>query len=124
MSIDAATGLVTWSNPVAGQHSVVVGVNDGQIGTSQGFTLTAKVNQLPVIRSTKPPTVATPGEVYRYDVIATDPDGGKLTYRLDQASLDKGITIDELGRLRWTPTNTQVGNHNIHSAIIKLRFFL
>ena len=68
-------------------------------------------------RSTTPPITATPGKLYAYDVQATDPDGGKLVYTLDQTSLNKGMTLDELGRLRWTPTTAQVGAHAVTLTI-------
>jgi hypothetical protein len=67
---------------LTGTFKVVVGVNDGNLGAAQGFTLTARTNQLPVISSTNPPTGAIPGVEYAYDAIARDPDGGKLTYAI------------------------------------------
>jgi len=36
---------------------------------------------------------------------------------LDADSLGKGITIDQHGRLRWTPTETHVGSHNIQILV-------
>ncbi|WP_206758273.1 putative Ig domain-containing protein [Nostoc sp. FACHB-190] len=113
ITIDAATGLLTWQNPVAGNYRIVVGaVDDGGLGAAQGFTLTARANNAPVIRST-PVLTATPGSAYGYDIIASDVDGDRLTYTLDQASLNKGITLDTLGRLRWNPTTSNVGTHRI-----------
>ncbi len=70
-----------------------------------------------MIRSTNPPTGAIPGVAYRYDIQATDPDGGILTYSLDPASQAKGITLDESGRLSWTPSNSQTGIHAITLTI-------
>jgi RHS repeat-associated protein len=113
MSINATTGLLTWTNPVAGNYQVVVGaVDKGGLAAAQRFTLTARANNAPVINSTAV-TTATPGSAYSYDVVATDVDGDRLTYTLDQVSLNKGMTIDALGRLRWTPTTSNVGTHNI-----------
>ncbi|MEJ1929429.1 putative Ig domain-containing protein [Nostoc sp. NIES-2111] len=113
MNIDAATGLLTWANPVAGNYRVVVGAVDaGGLGAAQGFSLTARANNAPVIRST-PMLTATPGSAYAYDVIAADVDGDRLTYTLDQVSVNKGITLDALGRLRWNPTVSNVGTHRI-----------
>ncbi len=65
-----------------------------------------------MIRST-PVLTATPGSAYAYDIVASDVDGDRLTYTLDQASLNKGITLDALGRLRWNPTTSNVGTHRI-----------
>ncbi len=113
ITIDPTTGLLTWANPVAGNYKIVVGAVDAAgLGAAQGFTLTARVNNAPVIRST-PVLTATPGSTYAYDVIATDADSDRLTYSLDQTSRDLGMTLDALGRLRWTPTTGNVGNHHV-----------
>ncbi|WP_397330342.1 RHS repeat-associated core domain-containing protein [Nostoc sp. FACHB-190] len=113
ITIDSTTGLLTWNNPVAGNYRIVVGaVDDGGLGAAQGFNLTARVNNAPFIRS-NPVLTATPGSAYAYDVIAADVDGDRLTYTLDQASRDKGITLDILGRLRWNPTVSNIGTHRI-----------
>ncbi|MBD2491385.1 Ig-like domain-containing protein [Aulosira sp. FACHB-615] len=113
ITIDANTGLLTWQNPVAGNYRIVVGAVDaGGLGAAQGFNLTARANNAPVIRS-NPVLTATPGSAYAYDIIAADVDGDRLTYTLDQASLNKGITLDTLGRLRWNPTVSNVGTHRI-----------
>ncbi|OPF18912.1 hypothetical protein B1L04_05655 [Microcystis aeruginosa KW] len=118
MTINANTGLVQWNTPITGNYKVVVAAFDSQgLGVTQGYTLAAKVNSLPVIRSTNPPTGAIPGVAYRYDIQATDPDGGILTYSLDPASQAKGITLDESGRLSWTPSNSQTGIHAITLTI-------
>jgi YD repeat-containing protein len=118
IAIDSNTGLVTWNSPNAGTYRVVIGaVDEGGLGAAQGFTLTARANQLPIISSDTPPTRAVPNVAYVYDVKASDPDGGGLQYRLDPTSLALGITIDELGRLRWTPTASQVGNHPVTMTI-------
>ncbi|MDM9580198.1 putative Ig domain-containing protein [Nostoc sp. GT001] len=113
ISIDSTTGLLTWANPVAGNYKIVVGAVDAAgLGAAQGFTLTARVNNAPVIRST-PVLTATPGSTYSYDVIASDADGDRLSYTLDQTSRDLGMTLDTLGRLRWTPTTNNVGSHTV-----------
>ncbi|WP_414573235.1 putative Ig domain-containing protein [Nostoc sp. CCY 9925] len=113
ISIDSTTGLLTWANPVAGNYKIVVGAVDAAgLGAAQGFALTARVNNAPVIRST-PMLTATPGSTYSYDVIASDADGDRLSYTLDQASRDLGMTLDTLGRLRWTPTTNNVGSHTV-----------
>jgi hypothetical protein len=105
MSIDAVTGLVTWTAPVVGTYTIAVGALDaGGLGVAQEFTLTARVNGLPVIQS--PPSLSvTPGQAYRYDVIARDPEGGRLTYTLDATSIGKGMSLEYLGRLTWTPNS-------------------
>ena len=119
MIIDPVTGAISWNSPVLGQHQVVVGVRDGQAGVAQGYTLTVRQNQAPVINTSNPPNpTATPGEEYRYDVPAFDPNGDPLAYSLDPTSEEKGITIDELGRLRWTPEIEDAGNQSVTVTII------
>ena len=118
MAIDANTGLVQWTTPITGNYNIVVAAFDPEgLGVTQGYTLTAKINSLPVIRSTTPPSGAIPGVPYRYDIQASDPDGGALTYSLDADSQGKGITVDERGRLSWTPSVSQAGTHVITLSI-------
>jgi RHS repeat-associated protein len=117
VQINLTTGLLTWASPAAGQYQIVVGAVDaGGLGAAQRFTLTARNNSNPVINSTAPSTV-TPGSIYAYDVKAVDADGDNLTYSLDSASLGKGITVDALGRLRFHPTTTNVGNNTINVTV-------
>ncbi|KYC37630.1 hypothetical protein WA1_39905 [Scytonema hofmannii PCC 7110] len=113
IEINPNTGLLTWNNPIAGSYQIVVGAVDthGE-GAAQGFTLTARANNTPVIQS-HPVLSATPGSTYAYDVRTTDVDGDKLSYSKDTASLNKGITLDNLGRLRWTPNTSNVGSHHV-----------
>jgi len=119
VTIDAETGELTWTEPVLGNHQVVVGVTDGALGAAQGFTLTVQEDLAPVFDPTVvPPAEAVPDQLYRYDVQAFDPNGGPLTYRLDDTSADLGMTLDELGRLRWTPTDADVGNHSVTIEVV------
>lgn len=117
MEIDATTGQVTWTTPIVGKHRVVVGVEDSRgLGTAQSFTLTARANGAPVLQST-PVETATAGARYRYDLRAVDPDGDRLAYSLDAASIAKGIQLDALGRLQWSPTVEQIGTHAVAVTI-------
>lgn len=60
---------------------------------------------------TTPVTFAYPNEQYEYDVEARDPDGDAITYTLNQASLDRGMTINPTnGLIKWTPANSDSGN--------------
>jgi large repetitive protein len=113
MAIDPITGEVTWQTPILGSHSIVVGASDGTLGAAQGFTLTVLENRDPVLGSTAPAATAQPGVLYRYDVTATDPEGQALTYKLDEASLARGMTLDAEGRLRWMPTDEDAGTHTV-----------
>jgi YD repeat-containing protein len=113
MAIDSATGLITWDSPVVGNAQVVVSVTDAEgLGVAQGFTLVTKANTVPTISSTSPTRVLV-GGTYRYDVVARDLDGDALTYKLDQASLQLGMRIDNLGRIAWQPGLTQMGTRAV-----------
>jgi len=68
-------------------------------------------NGAPQITST-PPTTATVGVAYSYDVDATDPNGDTLTYALTQAP--SGMTINAAtGLIAWVPTSGQTGNQGV-----------
>ncbi len=116
MSIDPATGLVTWTPAIAqvGSHGVTVRAGDGKGGfATQSYTLTvsAPANNPPSIDST-PVTSATEGAVYSYDVDASDADGDTLTYSL--ATAPAGMSIDSAnGLISWTPTTAQVGSQSV-----------
>lgn len=118
VQIDAQTGLLSWATPEVGTYKIVVGAVDRLgLGAAQGFTLTVRTNQAPVIESIAP-TEATLGRAYRYDVIARDQDGDALKYALDDASIAKGIKIDNLGRIVWNPTTAQSGQHLVRLTVI------
>jgi large repetitive protein len=105
LTIDFTTGLLRWDNPTIGQQPIVVGVRDAQgLGAAQSFTLNVRNNQAPTIQS-QAITTATPGSPYVYDVIARDPEGDRLSYALNPEALNQGLTIDSLGRMRWTPSS-------------------
>ncbi len=116
MTIDAATGLVSWTPTFdqAGSHAVTVRVTDsGGLSDDQSFVVAvANVDRAPAITSVAP-TDATEGQLYRYDVEASDPDAGdSLTFSLDTAPA--GMVIDGVtGIVEWTPGNGQAGNHDV-----------
>lgn len=60
----------------------------------------------PVINS-MPPIVAMQGVSYSYQVVATDPDGDSIFYKLD--SYPSGMTISETGLISWVPSSSHVG---------------
>ena len=74
-----------------------------------GCFLTPPTNHAPNITSTEV-TTATVGEVYSYDVEATDPDGDTLIYTLTAKPPD--MTIDSVtGVINWTPDT--IGDYDI-----------
>jgi large repetitive protein len=86
MTIDS-NGLITWDNPILGNHSVAIKVTDNA-GNSvgQGYKLTARSHQAPTI-NVNPITQVTIGNTYRYDIIATDADKEPLTYTLNPEAI-------------------------------------
>ncbi len=57
--------------------------------------------------TTLPPTSAFAGQLYSYDVNATDQNGDPITFEVQGPA---GMTIDPAsGLIQWTPTDAQVG---------------
>ncbi|MBL8287839.1 MAG: putative Ig domain-containing protein [Rubrivivax sp.] len=115
MSIDAASGAITWT-PAAqqtGAQAVTVRAADaGGLATTQVFSVAVgAANVAPQITSA-PVTAATTGQPYSYLVVAADPDGDPLAYSLLQGPA--GMTLDAAsGLLGWTPTAAQAGSHAV-----------
>ncbi|MCC7263677.1 MAG: DUF1565 domain-containing protein [Candidatus Latescibacteria bacterium] len=104
------SGLVTWTPIQAqvGSDTVEVSLSDTKgATTAHRFIVTVRnTNDRPVITS-QPDTLAAEDAIYAYDLAATDPDPGEtLTYRLTQNP--SGMTMTTQGKVRWTPTQTQV----------------
>jgi FtsP/CotA-like multicopper oxidase with cupredoxin domain len=113
MLINATSGLITWTptSRQVGQQEVMVQVADPKLLTAtQPFTITVVpgTNVAPVITST-PITTAAELVPYRYQVIATDVNGGRLTYRLTTGPT--GMTIDaNSGLITWLPNSSAAGS--------------
>ena len=109
--------ILRWS-PIAsqrGEQQVTVEAIDALgAATAQSFTLLVTdslPNRAPVITS-MPGFTAEPDKPYRYQVQATDPEGGALTFVLEDAP--DGVSLDPTtGLLEWTPTPAQIGLANI-----------
>ncbi len=118
MTIDAATGVLTWTPTAAqlGNFPVSVQVSDGRGGSAtQSFTVVSVAN-----RPNRPPVFTSAavvdvelGTTYRYDANAADPDADPLTFALG-AGAPAGMTIDAAtGVIVWTPAASQLG----HAAV-------
>ena len=99
--------------PVAGVAQISLG--DGQSATAHFGTKlapTGQPNQNPVIHSNPPSVGAQVDTTWRYEVIASDPDGDVIEF--DAPVAPNGFVIDsETGVVVWVPTANQVGDHNI-----------
>ena len=69
------------------------------------------VNAAPVVETL--PEEKIEGGVFRYQIVARDPDGDRaLRYRLTESP--EGMQIDPLaGAIEWTPTPEQEGSHSV-----------
>ncbi len=120
MSINPATGLITWTAAVSevGSFTVTVEVQNGTGGkATQTYPLTvdpAAADSPPVITST-PGGPAEVGYAWQYQVVAYDPDGDPLSYRLDQGPA--GMSITASGLLSYVPTSGQVGSQPVTIAV-------
>ena len=70
-------------------------------------------NALP--RITSQPSAEFASLEYNYSVQALDPDEEKLSYRLDEAPA--GMTIDEVGQIRWSLTEVTPGTYPIKITV-------
>ncbi len=108
MSIDPATGVITWTPDYSqsGTMNVTVRVTD-TLGSSaiQSFVIAvANDTQLPRITSSAVTTcfgvTCTVSQNYRYQIVASDPEGNGLAYSLTAAPA--GMAIDQSGLITWT----------------------
>lgn len=100
-----------------GVDSFTYKASDGSLDSNVAtVTITVvPVNDPPLITST-PPTAATVGALYTYDVEAVDPDLDVLTYSLTTAPA--GMTINSAtGLIQWTPTIAQVGENDVEVEV-------
>jgi RHS repeat-associated protein len=117
MTIDRATGVVSWTPTVVqeGEQKANVRVLDGRGGqANQPFTVTVAAtsqNRNPNFSST-PPATATVAQAYRYDAQADDPDYDPVQF--DLVVKPSGMTVDEgTGIITWRPDAGQVGDQDV-----------
>jgi RHS repeat-associated protein len=117
VTLDESTGIVRWMPSLEGIGVITVLIGDFDGGEAeQSFEVAVRdVNAPPTITST-PVTALDSGNTYRYDVRATDPNNDSMTYAL--LSGPEGMTIDELGRIRWTTKTTDTGTKRIKVSVV------
>jgi len=110
MVVNPANGQIQWSPEVnqAGAHAVTVMARnpEGLTGTQSFQVIVTVVPNRPPVITSFPVIVATVGQLYSYQLHATDPDNRPLTYAL--LSWPEGMSIvPQTGLIQWTPTLNQ-----------------
>lgn len=109
--INAATGLLTWNNAVAGSYPLTITATDSQGASStQQYTLAVSTvaSIAPVLTGITVPTNAAPNQLYTAQVVATSPLGDPLTYSISGDPV--GMIIDPAtGVINWTPPTGTTG---------------
>ena len=116
----SGTGVLSGTpinDDVTGNNSVVLTVTDGTASTNQSFTIVVgDVNDAPTFTST-PGTAATQDAVYTYNVTTEDIDGDDINVSAptspDWLTFTPGATGSGTGILSGTPTNDDVGVHDV-----------
>jgi hypothetical protein len=105
MTINQATGLISWTPTVNGSFPVIVRVTDvGGLFAQQSFTVTVAGNAAPVIDS-RPSLTGNVGVPYNYTVHATDANGDAVTYRGSGLGNPNNFSVNATtGVVSWTPT--------------------
>lgn len=111
MQIDEVSGSISWVPNVTqvGSKNITVMATDLQgLSGIQSFSIVVASlpNALPIISSVPPLTVFI-GEVYNYQVVATDMDGDILTYTLPQSP--DGLSVSDSGLIYWDTSGLTVG---------------
>jgi hypothetical protein len=85
--------------------------NPDKIQFTYDLVILGQLNQAPVWVS-EPEKEIKVNQSYHYQLEATDADGDNLSYQL--LASPQGLMLDESNQtLNWTPTEEQIGNHNI-----------
>ncbi|MBQ9371239.1 MAG: peptidylprolyl isomerase [Thermoguttaceae bacterium] len=104
----SATGLVTWTNPTAGQATIKIKATDeGGKSTTKDFTVF--VEGKPVFSTSSPLASAENGAVYTAQIKATDPNGSDTPIKYELVGdVPEGMTIVQTdgedavaGTLKW-----------------------
>jgi outer membrane protein assembly factor BamB len=113
--IDPVTGQLSWTPQIddVASYTVRVRVSDPSGAANETlFSLQVVAANQPPLIEPLPDRGAAPGVLAEIQVIASDPDGGPLHYRLSERPT--GMVIDPAsGRIRWTPTLQQLGPHPV-----------
>ncbi|XZE55261.1 putative Ig domain-containing protein [Planctomycetaceae bacterium SH139] len=112
MSIDAATGLITWlpNHPAEPQEITVVASDASAVSSAHTFMLAAveRHDNLAPRFNTIPLTQIRIGTNWQYASRAIDAEGDRISYALNDAAITAGIAVDQTtGLVTWTPHHLQ-----------------
>ncbi|NOQ69227.1 MAG: hypothetical protein GQ573_03850, partial [Gammaproteobacteria bacterium] len=110
MSVDSASGVISWMPGLTGSYPVSIQVSDGSGGIDeQSFVVTvSQLNRIPVITSA-PLEKAIIDQPYSYLILASDADADTLTYRLLSSPLGMHINATS-GLVSWLPVNFEAAS--------------
>ncbi|MCP4407847.1 MAG: hypothetical protein GY807_08800 [Gammaproteobacteria bacterium] len=105
---------ITPAPGVVGTLSVPVTVNDGEI-TSNVFSVAVSVVNSPPVFTSTPSTMASINQVYKYEIVATDPDGDVL--KISASTLPVWLVLAPTGNgtatLVGLPLVVNLGTHAV-----------
>jgi len=111
VGVDAETGTANdnWHGKVSVQVKAWDGL--GQGGETEVFTVEVRpVNDAPVFEDT-PSSQIMEDEAFGFQMKASDVDGDALSFTA--SGLPSGLTVSTDGLISWTPTNDDVGTHEV-----------
>ncbi len=110
----AAEGSLSWTPNFdqAGSYEVIVSVSDADTTVIDTANVTViNANRPPAFTVTLPDTSAIQNLPLEYIYTAIDPDDDELTFVLVNTIDGMAVTTD--GNLSWTPTDQQIGVHEV-----------
>ncbi len=116
-SFDPVTRILSGIADQTGTYSDVhFEVSDGSLTDSENITITAVINQAPVLNAIGDKTV-TEGQNLQFTISATDPYGDSLTY--SASNLPSGATFSSTThKFSWTPASGQAGSYpDVHFQV-------
>ncbi len=116
LSIDPASGLITWT-PAEDQgpstNLIVTVVSDGNASATNLFTIVVdEVNSAPTLAAL-PDLQVHAGEELWVNMTATDADRPRQTLSCSLVSGPTGLTVSPYGEIAWTPSPNESGTNLI-----------
>ncbi|MEL6109171.1 MAG: putative Ig domain-containing protein, partial [Planctomycetota bacterium] len=115
--IDSGSGVLSWSQPTAGNHLFRIRATDDRGGfDDQIFTTSVNIphaNRPPQFVS-EPTLLVIAGETYEYPASAEDPDQDPLAYQLTSGPVP--LTLTE-HRIEWATTDDDIGVHEVSLVV-------